>query len=98
MALTGQYQFRKTFGGKVVLQVEEEVPTFWSWFGKHRTRKRWRDATLMDLSAPALRILLDWRFKPHRLTRIEVERTGGSAERAYSAAAPRQPASAFPAA
>ena len=52
MALTGQYQFRKTFGGKVVLQVEEEVPTFWSWFGKHRTRKRWRDATLMDLSFP----------------------------------------------
>src|SRR5215218_9979856 len=91
MALTGQYQFRKTFGGKVVLQVEEEVPTLFSWFGKHRTRKRWRDATLMDLSAPALRILLDWRFKPHRLTRIEVERTGGSAERAYSAAAPQQP-------
>jgi hypothetical protein len=87
MALTGQYQFRKTFAGKVVLQVEEEAPTFWSWFGKHRTKKRWRDATLMDLSAPALRILLDWRFKPHSLTRVDVERTGGSAERAYSAAA-----------
>jgi hypothetical protein len=28
MALTGQYQFRKTFAGKVVLQVEEEAPTF----------------------------------------------------------------------
>ena len=87
MALTGQYQFRKTFVGEVVLQVEEEAPTVWSWFGQHRTKKRWRDATLMDLSAPALRILLDWRFKPHSLTRVDVERTSGSAERAYSAAA-----------
>jgi hypothetical protein len=87
MALTGQYQFRKTFGGKVVLQVEEEAPTVWSWFGQHRTKKRWRDATLMDLSAPALRILLNWRFKPHSLTRVDVERTSSSAERAYSAAA-----------
>jgi hypothetical protein len=81
MTLTGQYQFRKTFAGKVVLQVEEEAPTFWSWFGKHRTKKRWRDATLMDLSAPALRILLDWRFKPPSLTRVDVERTSGSAAR-----------------
>ena len=79
MALTGQYQFRKTFGGKVVLQVEEEAPTFWSWIGKHRTKKRWRDATLMDLSAPVLCVLLDWRFKPHLSTRVEVERAGGSA-------------------
>ena len=97
MALTGQYQFRKTFGGKVVLQVEEEVPIFWSWFGERRTKKRWRDASLMDLSAPALRMLLDWRFKPHRLARVEVERTGGSAERAYSAAVLQQPASTAPA-
>jgi hypothetical protein len=64
MALTGQYQFRKTFGGKLMLQVEEEVPTVWSWFGQRRTKKRWRDATLMDLSAPVLRVLLDWRRAP----------------------------------
>ena len=94
MALTGQYQFRKTFGGKVVLQVEEEVPIFWSWFGERRTKKRWRDASLMDLSAPALRMLLDWRFKPHSVNRVEV--TGASAERAYSAG-DLQPASTAPA-
>jgi len=79
MALTGRYQFRKSLVGRVVLQVEEEVPTFWSWFGKRRTKKRWRDATLRDLSAPVLRVLLDWRFKPHLSTRVEVERAGGSA-------------------
>ena len=87
MALTGQYQFRKTFGGKIVLQVEEEVPTFWSWFGKRQTKKRWRDATLMDLSAPVLRMLLDWRFRSRRLTQVEVERSSGSEERASPAAA-----------
>ena len=87
MALTGQYQFRKTFGGKIVLQVEEEVPTVWSWFGQRRTKKRWRDATLMDLSAPVLRVLLDWRFRSHGPTRGEVERSGHSAERDFSTAA-----------
>jgi hypothetical protein len=79
VALTGQYQFRRTFAGKVVLQVEEEVPTFWLWVGQPRTKRRWRDATLMDLSAPALRILLDWRFKPSPSTQVEGERTGDSA-------------------
>jgi hypothetical protein len=64
MALTGQYQFRKTTRGRLVLEVEEEVPTFWSWFGSDGTRKRWRNANLMDLPAPALRILLDWRLTP----------------------------------
>jgi hypothetical protein len=64
MALTGQYQFRKTTAGKLVLEVEEEVPTVWSWFGSDGTRTRWRDANPMDLSAPALRILLDWRLTP----------------------------------
>ena len=29
MALTGKFQFRKTFWGKVVLQVEEEVKPLW---------------------------------------------------------------------
>ena len=86
MALTGQYQFRKSFKGKLVLQVEEEVPIAWSYFGRHRTTKRWRDASLMDLSAPALRILLDWRFTPHRSPQLALVRTGTSTERAYFAA------------
>ena len=85
MALTGQFQFRKTFGSKIVLQVEEEVPTVWSWFGRHGTKKRWRDATLMDLSAPALRMLLDWRFTRRPSTQLQVESSSGSAERALSA-------------
>jgi hypothetical protein len=79
MALTGQFQFRKTFGSKIVLQVEEEVPTVWSWFGRHGTKKRWRDATLMDLSAPALRMLLDWRFTRRPSTRVEIARMADSA-------------------
>jgi hypothetical protein len=90
MALTGQYQFRKSFGGKLILQVEEEVPTVWSWFGTPRTKKRWRDASLMDLSAPALRLLLDWRFTPH--VSMLAER---AAERVYPAAA-RQPPPSMP--
>ncbi len=31
MALTGRYDFKKTLIGKVVLQVEEEVQSLWSW-------------------------------------------------------------------
>ena len=85
MALTGEYQFRKVFGGKIVLQVEEEVPTVWSWFGKPRMKRRWRDANLMDLSVPVLRMVVDWRFRSHRLTQVGVERPSGSAKQACPA-------------
>ena len=56
MALTGKFDFRKTFWGKIVLRVEEEVKPFWSKAGA--LKRRWRDATLMDLTAPEMRTLM----------------------------------------
>src|SRR4051812_25800036 len=55
MAVTGQFEFRKTFWGKLVLQMEEEVKPFW----QSKPKRRWRDATLMDLAAPEMRHLID---------------------------------------
>src|SRR4051812_41116500 len=40
----------KTFWGKLVLQVEEEVKPFW----QSKPKRRWRDATPMDLAAPEI--------------------------------------------
>src|SRR5215210_4276672 len=65
MGLTGKFDLRKTFWGKVVLQVEEEVKPFWPRSKPGPAKKRWRDATLMDLAAPEMRTLIDMRFKPH---------------------------------
>ena len=65
MALTGRFNFRKTLMGRIVLQIEEEVRTFSSRLtGKNKLRRRWRDATMMDLAAPELRSLVDLRFRP----------------------------------
>ena len=63
MALTGKFDFRKTVWGKIVLRVEEEVKPFWSKAGARK--RRWRNATLMDLAAPEMRTLIDLRFKPY---------------------------------
>ena len=65
MALTGKFKFRKTLWGKIVLQIEEEVKPFWSRSAPEARKRRWRDATLMDLAAPEMRPLIDMRFKPH---------------------------------
>ena len=68
MALTGRFNFRKTLMGRIVLQIEEEVRTFSSHLtGKNKLRRRWRDATMMDLAAPELRSLVDLRFRPRYL-------------------------------
>ena len=61
MSLTGRFNFRRTWTGKIVLQVEDERP---SMLGKG-FRKRWRDAKVLDLASPALRRLIDLRLKPH---------------------------------
>jgi hypothetical protein len=75
MALTGRFDFKKTFMGKIVLLVEEEVPSFWSRKGERSLKKRWRNATLMDLTSTELRILMDARHKPYLLVhRLDVER------------------------
>ena len=62
MPLTGRFNFRRTLTGRIVLQVEEDKPVWWSWTGK--TRRRCRDANVMDLAKPEMRALIDLRNKP----------------------------------
>ena len=65
MALTGRFNLRKTWTGRIVLQVEEEVTGFWSRMtSKPKLHRRWRDANVLDLAAPELRSLVDLRFRP----------------------------------
>ena len=64
MALTGRFQFRKSFWGRIVLQVEEEVKPFWPRSKPGALKRRWRDATLVDLAAPEMRPLIDMSLKP----------------------------------
>ncbi len=64
MALTGKFTFRKSFRGKIVLQVEEDVKPFWRRAQAGPPKRRWRDATLMDLASPEMRPLIDLRFRP----------------------------------
>jgi hypothetical protein len=65
VALTGRFNFRRTFSGRIVLQVEEDKPLWWSRMGK--TRRRYRDANVMDLAKPEMRALIDLRNKPQFL-------------------------------
>jgi hypothetical protein len=67
MLLTGRFDFRRTLGGKIVLQVEEDAPVWWSWRGA--TRRRYRDANSMDLARPELGALLSLRVDPAGLRR-----------------------------
>ncbi len=65
MALTGRFNLRKTFSGRIILQVEEEVKSTWGLFSrKPKFRMRWRDAKAMDLPATELRALMDLRNRP----------------------------------
>ena len=65
MALTGRFNLRKTWTGRIVLQVEEEVASVWGRMtGKTKLNRRWRDANVLDLAAPELRSLVDLRFRP----------------------------------
>ncbi len=64
MPMTGRFSLRRTIGGKIVLQVEEEIKRLWPFSRWHPTKRRWRDATLMDLTQPELRPLMDLRYKP----------------------------------
>ena len=63
MSLTGRFTFRRTFWGKIVLQVEEDVQSLWRFWRKDARRLRWRDATLMDLAQVELRPLMDLRYR-----------------------------------
>ena len=65
MALTGRFNFRKTLSGRLRLQVEYEGSSLWGFLtGKKTACRRWRDAAVLDLSAPELRSLIDQRFHP----------------------------------
>ena len=79
MGLTGKFKFRKKLWGKLVLQVEEEVKPFWSRSKPEVLKRRWRDATLMDLAAPEMRHLIDMRFKPYLYARSGAAPEGASA-------------------
>ena len=63
MALTGKFDLRKILWGKVVLRAEEEAKPLWS--KSEAVKRRWRDATPMDLAAPEMRHLIAMGHKPH---------------------------------
>ena len=65
MSLTGRFNFRKTWRGRLVLEVEEEVQPRWG-----GEKRRWRPATLEDLAEPEMRALIDLRFKPQFMSRV----------------------------
>ena len=72
MALTGRFNLRKTFTGRIILQVEEEVEGFWGrMIGRPKLHRRWRDANVLDLAAPELRSLVDLRFRPRYMPQAQ---------------------------
>jgi hypothetical protein len=65
MSLTGRFNFHKTWRGRLLLEVEEEVQPRWG-----GEKRRWRRATLEDLAEPEMRALIDLRFKPQFMLRV----------------------------
>ena len=59
--LTGRIDFRRTFWGRIVLQVEEESVARWSLRREKPLRRRWRSATVIDLTKVEMRPLIDLR-------------------------------------
>jgi hypothetical protein len=68
MALTGRFNFRRSWFGKLMLEVEEEVKPLFGGEGKP-LKRRWRRATLIDLAQPEMRPLIDLRFQPQFMAR-----------------------------
>ena len=60
MALTGRFWFKRTWGGKLNLLVEERKPRR-RWFSKSGPEftLRWREAELLDLAELAMSPLVD---------------------------------------
>ncbi len=82
MALTGRFNFRRSWFGKLMLEVEEEVKPFFGGDSK-ALKRRWRRATLLDLAQPEMRPLIDLRFQPQFMARTPlrvVETPQGRAE------------------
>ncbi|GJD96281.1 hypothetical protein [Methylobacterium iners] len=72
MELTGRFWFKRTFGGKLILLVEEKRPRR-RLFSKAEPafKLRWREARLLDFADPALSQLVD-------LGRLQRHASGGS--------------------
>ena len=68
MALTGRFNFRRSWFGKLMLELEEEFKPFFA-TEKKPVKRRWRRATLVDLAQPEMRVLIDLRFQPQFLSR-----------------------------
>jgi hypothetical protein len=68
MALTGRFNFRRSWFGKLMLELEEEFKPFLA-SEKKPVKRRWRRATLVDLAQPEMRALIDLRFQPQFLSR-----------------------------
>ncbi len=83
MALTGRFNFRRSWFGKLMLEVEEEVKPIFGGEGKP-LKRRWRRATLLDLAQPEMRPLVDLRFQPQFMARtpLRVVETPQAASRA----------------
>jgi hypothetical protein len=97
MALTGRFTFRRTFMGKIVLQVEEEVKAIWPMSRKSPYTRRWRNANLMDLASPELRPLMDLRYKPQFMAQYEYLSTDASAAQPSAAQPAPGAVESFPA-
>jgi hypothetical protein len=64
MSLTGKFAFRRSLTGKIVLKVEEEVKRPWPLSRTAKSRTRWRDAKMADLTEAEMRTLMDLRNRP----------------------------------
>ena len=67
MALTGRFNFRRSWFGKLMLEVEDEVKPLFG--GEGKLKRRWRRASLIDLAQPEMRPLIDLRFQPQFMAR-----------------------------
>jgi hypothetical protein len=81
MALTGRFNFRRSWLGKLMLEVEEEVKPFFGGDSK-ALKRRWRRATLLDLAQPEMRPLIDLRFQPQFMARTPLRVVETPQERA----------------
>ena len=60
MELTGRFWFKRTWGGRLILLVEEKKPRRRVFSkGAPEFKLRWREAKLLDFAHPALSSLVD---------------------------------------
>ena len=57
--LTGRFWFKRTWGGKLLLLVEERKPRWRLFRRTDEFRLHWREARFLDFAEPALGALVD---------------------------------------